>query len=143
MMRQTRTTQRGIGLLAAAALTMAIAGCGSDDDEASAQEQYCEAGVALRSSVASLTNVNLVSEGTSGLQDALSAVSDDLSDLRDAADTAVESDVEALENAVDDLGSSVSDLSGDISRENASALGAAIEEVANSAQAVFATLGDC
>ena len=121
---------------------MALAGCGSDD-EASAQEQYCEAGASLRSSVEALTNIDLISEGTSGLEDALNAVTDDLSTLRDTADAAAEPEVEALTDSVDDLQSSVSDLGGEITADNATALAAAVQSVGSSAQAVYDTLSDC
>lgn len=130
-------------MVAVAAITIAMVGCGSDEDEASAQEQYCEAGSALRSSIEALTSVNLIADGTSGLQDALDAVRDDLGDLADAADSAVESEVDTLRDSVSALQTSVGDLSGDISAENASALGTAVQSVGSSAQAVFATLSDC
>lgn len=143
MIRRTRKTQRGVGLIAAAAITMALAGCGSDDDELSAQEQYCEAGASLQSSVEALTNIDLISEGTSGLEDALNAVTDDLSTLRDTADSAAEPEVEALTDSVDELQSSVSDLGGEISADNATALAAAVQSVGSAAQAVYDTLSDC
>ena len=112
-------------------------------DGASAQVQYCEAGASLRESVASLTSLDLVAEGTSGLETAIDSVKGDLGQLRDAAGESSATEVDAFEGSVDELEGAFSDLGGDISVENASAVAAAVQSVASSAQAVYETLSDC
>jgi len=120
---------------------VALAGCG--DDEPSAQEQYCEAGESLESSVAALANLDLIAGGTDSLTAATDSVKDDLSELSDTASDAAADDVDALKQSVDDLSSAISDLGGEISTENASAVAAAVANVGTAAQAVYATLSDC
>lgn len=120
---------------------VALAGCG--DDETSAQDEYCEAGDSLRSSVAALADLNLITGGTDSLRAAVDAVQDDANELRDSASDAAADEVDALEQSVDDLESALGDLSGEISTANASALGSAIQDVGAAAQAVYGTLTDC
>lgn len=119
-----------------------LAGCGSDDDE-SAQDRYCQAGEALESSVSSLGDLDLVAEGTNGLNTAIDAIEDDVSELQDTASDAASDDIDALEQSVEDLKSALSDLSGEISSDNVSTLGTAVQSVIESAQAVYGTLTDC
>ena len=139
------SVRRSVGSLAlvgAVALT-GLAACSSDDDDESAQDRYCEAGESLRSSLEALTNVDLVAEGTSGLETAVEAVSDDVDTLQDTATDAAEGDVEALNEALDGLESSLSDLGDDVSEESTSQVTAAIEGVTAAASAVYDTLTDC
>jgi len=119
-----------------------LAGCGSDDDE-SAQDKYCEAGQSLESSVAALGNLDLVAEGTDGLESALGAAEDDVNELRDTASDAAADDVSALQESLDNLESAISDLGGEVTSENVSALSTAVQNVSTSAQAVYGTLSDC
>ena len=134
-----RTGYAAIGLVVGIGL---LAGCGSDDD-ASAQEKYCEAGQTLESSVAALANLDLVGGGTDGLESALETVKDAANDLGDSATDAADDEVSALEESVEALDDAISDLGGDISTENASTVATAVENVATSAQAVYGTLTDC
>lgn len=122
-------------------LALATAGCG--DDDKSSQETYCEAGESLESSVAALVNLDLIAEGTDGLNAALDSVEGDLEELRDAASDAAADEVDALRGSVEELESSISTLGGEITLENVSALGTAVENVATSAQGVYTTLTDC
>jgi prophage DNA circulation protein len=126
-----------------AALAVApLAGCGSDDD-ASAQDQYCEAGESLEASVSALGDLDLVAEGTSGLETALDAIDQDVNTLQDTASDASEDEVSAVKESVDDLESALSDLTGEITSDNVSALSTAVQSVAESAQALYGTLPDC
>ena len=120
---------------------VALAGCG--DDDTSAQEEYCAAGESLQSSVAALADLDLVAGGTDSLSAAVDSVQDDVSDLSDSASDAAADEIDALKQSVDDLESAFSDLADEISTENASALGAAIQNVGTAAQAVYGTLTDC
>ena len=121
---------------------VALAGCG-DDDDASAQEEYCAAGESLESSVAALANLDLIAGGTDSLSAAVDTVQDDVNELRDSASDAAADDVDALEQSVDDLESALADFVGEISTENTSALATAIQNVGAAAQAVYGTLTDC
>ena len=118
-----------------------LAGCGSDDE--TAQDEYCAAGDSLESSLGALTDLDVVAEGTDGLNAAVEKVSGDLGDLREAASGAAADDVSALQQAVDELKSAVSGLGGDLTAANAAAVGTAIRNVSASAQAVYETLADC
>ncbi|HUV19459.1 MAG TPA: hypothetical protein VMW33_13340 [Ilumatobacteraceae bacterium] len=140
--RMNHTGHRIRRLAAAACLgVLALGACGSDEE--SAQDQYCQAGDDLKSSLASLVDLDLIASGTDGLNDAIEQVSDDVDALRDSASDAAADDVEALEASVDALKNSVSELGGELSRDNLSAVGDSIGEVSASAQAVISTLSDC
>jgi uncharacterized protein YoxC len=120
---------------------LTLGACGSDEE--SAQDQYCQAGDDLKSSLASLVDLDLIASGADGLNDAIEQVTDDVDALRDSASDAAADDVEALEASVDALRDSVSTLGGELSRDNLSAVRDAIAEVSASAQAVISTLSDC
>ncbi len=145
MQTTTRMNHEGhrIRRLAAVACLgiLTLGACGSDEE--SAQDQYCQAGDDLKSSLASLVDLDLIASGTDGLNDAIEQVTDDVDALRDSASDAAADDVEALEASVDALRDSVSTLGGELSRDNLSAVRDAIAEVSASAQAVISTLSDC
>jgi hypothetical protein len=134
----------GVGLRSAAVATVlgavALTGCGSDE---SAQEKYCDAGESVRSSLASLTDLDLIAEGTDGLNSAVGDVRSDLNELSDAATDAAADEVDTLEDAVEGLEQAISDLSGGVSTDDAAALGTAIQGIGTAAEAVFGTLTDC
>ena len=143
--RGSKVAIRRRGLRAGAAAMLAgvvvVAGCGGDDE--SAQDRYCAAGESLESSLDELTGLDLVAEGTDGLTAAVDEVQSDLDDLRDSASEAAADEVSALEQAVDDLSDAISTLGGDLTSDNASAVGTAIENVATAARSVRDTLSDC
>lgn len=120
-----------------------LVGCGDDGDEGSAQDRYCDAGQSLEDSIRSLSDLDLVAEGTDGLESAIGAVRDDLTTLRDTATDATADDVESLSESVDELRNTLSDLGDEISAGNVSALRDAIRSVGSAAQAVYDTLTDC
>lgn len=128
-------------VLAAFLGAVALASCGDDDE--SAQEKYCAAGESLESSLGALTDLDLIAEGTDGLNAAVDEVRSDLEELGDSADEAAADEVDALEDSVDELEDAISALGGELTRDNATAVGAAIQTVGTSAQAVFDTLSDC
>lgn len=138
----TRRTGRRAGVAAMVAGLLIVAGCGDDDDE-SAQDQYCAAGESLRSSLDELADLDLVAGGTDGLTAAVDDVQSDLGDLRDSATEAADDEVGALEQAVDDLSDAISALGGDLTRDNVAGVGTAIGNVVAAAQSVLDTLGDC
>lgn len=145
MQTTARMNQTGHGIRRLAAVAclgvLTLGACGSDDE--SAQDQYCQAGADLKSSLASLVDLDLIASGTDGLNDAIEQVSDDVDALRDSASDATADDVEALETSVDALEESISALGGELSGDNLTAVRDAIGEVSASAQAVISTLSDC
>ena len=135
---------RAVGIGVAVVLALGgVAACSDDGDEPSAQEQYCEAGESLRSSVGSLADLDVVAEGTNGVESAVDQVADDVSELRDSASDAAADDVDALESAVSDLRDALSSLGDELTRENATAVIDAISSVSSAATAVYDTLSDC
>lgn len=138
-----RFRRHRVGAFAACTLlgVVALGGCG--DDEKSAQERYCEAGNEVESSVTALTNLDLIAEGTNGLEAAINDVQEDVSTLVDTASEAAADESAALEQSIESLQSAIEGLAGEISSDNVSALTTAIDDVSTSAQAVYATLSDC
>jgi len=131
-------------LLAAGVATLALvaAGCG-DDDGASDQDAFCDSADDLRASLDDLFSLDLISEGTSGVTEALEQVTDDAAALKDNAGAATADDIDTLETAIDDAENAVSDLTGSLSADNASSVGSAIEDVTGAATSVLDTLTDC
>ena len=138
------TRRRSVRVGAAVMLVAAVvaAGCGSDDDE-SAQDRYCAAGESFESSLDELAGLDLVAEGTDGLNAAVDQVQSNLDDLRDSASDAAADEVGALDQAVDGLTDAISTLGGDLTSDNATAVGTAIDNVSAAAQSVLDTLSDC
>lgn len=120
---------------------LVLVGCGDDDE--SAQDRYCAAGEQLEASITDLASLDLIAEGTNGLESAVDAVDEDLSALADAASEAAADEIDALEQSLSALDSALSGLAGEISAENVEALTAAVQAVGTSAQAVYGTLSDC
>jgi len=118
-----------------------LAACSSD--EQSAQEQYCEAGAALESNVDALLSVDVLSEGTDGVESALKAVEDSFDDLRDSGSDAASEATDAFDDALDELENALSDVGDDLTTENAAAVLGAIGSVQSSAADVYSTLSDC
>jgi hypothetical protein len=120
-----------------------LVACGDDDDGTTPQDAYCEAGAELRASVGELADLDLLSEGTNGLQTRVQAIEDDLSTMRAAASDAAADELDALRTAVGDLGDVLAAIPGDLSRQTLSDVSSAVTEVTSAAQDVYATLSDC
>lgn len=117
-----------------------LTACGGDE---SAQGDYCAAGEALESSLASLGDLDLVAVGTDGLRDAVAQVRDDLADVRSTASEAAADDVDVLDESIAALDDAISNLGGELTSENASSVGTAIQDVRGAARGVLDTLADC
>lgn len=117
-----------------------LTACGDDE---SAQDRYCNAGEDLQDSVAALTDVDLIAEGTDGLDSALDAITDDLDTLKDAATDTAADDVDAVEAAVSDFGDALSSLGGELSSENVDGVVTAVESMASAVNGLATTLTDC
>jgi hypothetical protein len=73
--------------------------------------QLCSAREALKTSIQDLTNVDVVKNGTSAVDAALTKVRDNLQAVKSSAHGQLSPQVDALQNAVDQLGKSISNLS--------------------------------
>lgn len=117
-----------------------LAACGDDE---SAQDRYCAAGDEFRASLDALLDLGVLAGGVPAVSEALDVVRADLTELRETASEAAVDEVEALEQAINGIGNSLSDVGGDLSIENAEAVGTAFSDAASAAQEVYATLADC
>lgn len=136
----TSRRTRGAGCAAAVLAIATLAGCGDDE---SAQDRYCEAGESLESSISALFSVNVISDGTSGVSEALDAVRGDVEELVDSASDATSGDVDALNDAVDGLNDAVGTAGDDLSEENVNGVVDAIDGVRAAFGSVTETLSDC
>ena len=137
----TRLFRRPLGLAVGAALALSIvAGCGSDGEQASPEEQFCAAGEDLRSELSSLASLDVVQGGIDGITASIDAIKGDLSDMRASGSEVAASEIETLQTSVDELSSSVEALGGDISVSNATAVATAVAAVGTSARGVLDAL---
>jgi len=144
-LRRPTERRRPRRVLASVALVglLAVFGCGSDDSEPSAEEQFCSASDDLRASVSALTELDLLAEGTDGVGSALDEIEAAAGELTDSAPAAAEEEVTALETAVDGLGTALSDLGGDLSVDNLSGVSDAVGDVGRAASGVYEKLTSC
>lgn len=95
------------------------------------------------SSITALADLDLIAEGTNGLESAIEAVRSDVNTLVDTATDAAADESDALEQAIGELESAIEGLAGSITADNVSSLVTAIQNVGSAAQAVYGTLSDC
>lgn len=112
----------------ASLLLLTAAACSDDDTPAA-----CSAAQDFADSLRSLTDVNVVSEGTDALQSGIDDVQASWADLKDAASDQFGDDVDELDAAVSDAGDTVSSLpeSGSLS-EAATSIGDALSGISTS-----------
>lgn len=125
---------RFLALVAATAVGLGAVTTACSDDEPSAEERLCEDRDALESSLRALRDVDIVAEGTSGVQAALSDVEEDLQALRDSASENFGDEVDALRDALDDLRTAVEGADG------IRGLGPAVQAVASAGSALAESL---
>jgi len=128
-------SSRALAAAVAACLSLGIAACGSD--EPSAQEAFCEAGDSLQTDINALADLDLISEGTAGLEERFTTITADLDQLRESGSDVASDEISALETAVDDFGAALDALGDDISVEGAKAAGTALTGIATAASGVF------
>ena len=94
--------------------TTGIAACGGDDDDsASSSPSLCDDSQALQSSVQDLKDVNVVENGTSSLQSAVTKVKDDADTLVTAAKDEFKPEVDDLTSALSTLATSIGNIVSD------------------------------
>lgn len=128
-----RRTGRVVRSVCAVTLGVTIlAACGD-----SAEDAFCDAGDSLRADIEGLGSVDIITNGTSALDEQFSAISSDLDDLRESgADVAAE-EIDALGSATESLGTALDGLQADISVEGAQGVADAVSGVATAANAVL------
>lgn len=122
-------------------LAGAAVACSDDSDDVSPEEAYCNAGESLQSSVEALLDLDVIAEGTNGVETAVDNVKSDFDEFKGAAENVTEDEAQALEGAIGDLESAFDSISDDgLSADNASAVIDAVTAMAAPAEAVFTTL---
>ena len=116
-----------------------LAACG-DDDDASPEEAFCDAGDSLQSDVQALGDLNIVAEGTAALEEQLGAIKSDLTEMKTSGYDVAGEQIANVETAVADLESSLQSLGGDLTVDNASDALDAVSQIVTSAQAVYTEL---
>lgn len=115
-------TAPATGATSAVETTASAAGSTASESSTAVSGDVCADREALRSSVADLTDVDLVAEGTNGVEPAVEAVKEDLAALRSSAESELEPEVQAVEDAVDELETAVADLGSGGAAEAATAV---------------------
>jgi hypothetical protein len=123
-MRKTGVIIVGLALLVGGG---AVA-CG--DDDASAEEQYCEALDGLEASIAELTALDPATASIDQIDEARDDIQSSLEDVDAAAEDVSADRVDDLDAAYDDLEGAVDDVSGDATVPEA------LEEITPEVQAV-------
>jgi hypothetical protein len=98
----------------------------STSESVASNAQLCSARDALKQSVQDLGNVNVIKNGTSGLDAAVNKVRDNLQAVKSASHGQLQPQVTAVQNALDQLGKSISNLGS----------GGSITDVVNAARSV-------
>jgi hypothetical protein len=124
-------------VVACVALGVLMVSCGDDDDSsATTVPEVCADREALRSSVAALEDLDVVAEGTNGLNAAVADVKEDLTELRASASDELQPQVQAVQDAVDELETAADNLDS----AGASAALTAVANVATSTATLLDTL---
>jgi ABC-type glycerol-3-phosphate transport system substrate-binding protein len=148
-----RTSRR---IAACLAVGLFLAACSSDDEnsappDSDATEEPSATSAAggdpcadrdeLRSSIDALTEVDVVAEGTNGLEPAIEAVTEDLAAVQESAGDDIQPEVDAVGSALDDVEAAVSNGSA----EDAAQIAASLSTLAGTASELLEALdaGPC
>ncbi len=97
-------------------------------------------GDSLESDVQALADLDIVAEGTDGLDEQLGAIESDLTEMMDAGTEVAGEQIAELETAIADLETSLDELGGDLTVDNATVAVDAVSRIVTSAQAVYTEL---
>ena len=106
IMQQAR---RISGATLVVALAFTAAACGGDDDDESAPT-LCDDVETLQSSVTDLKNVDVVANGVSALETAVSDVTTNVQTVADAAQDEFSDEVDALQESIQTLGTAITNV---------------------------------
>jgi hypothetical protein len=132
---RTTTSARALATGVASFLLLGATACGSD--EATAEEAFCDAGDSLQTDIDELADVDVVSEGTNGLEERFSTIEADLDQLRESGLDVASEEISALESAMDAFGAALDSLGDDISVERAQTASAALTGVVTASSGVL------
>ena len=107
----TRSRTAAFALVPFLALA-ALAGCSSDSSSDSSSASTCSDLQDLATEVRGLTDVNLISEGTSGITSQIDAIEAAWTQVESSSDEQFSGQLDALKSALDDLGDTLSGASG-------------------------------
>jgi len=122
-----------------AAAASAVATSSSANDAAD-KEQVCAARDELKTSVAALTSVSLLTGGTSGIQAAVGQVQTDLTAVKTAGQQTYGTEVDAMQSAVDGLKTAAGKLGSGDAAGNLQSVGTAIAATGVAAEDLFSKL---
>lgn len=94
----------------AAVVVLAVACSGDDESDATPTPSVCDQADAVRQSVESLADLNVIASGTDGLTAAVDDVRTEVQALRQTVSDDVRPEAEALETAVDDAKETLSNI---------------------------------
>lgn len=122
-----------------------FAACGDDDDSATPTPSVCDDADALRESVESLTELDVVATGTDGLKAAIDEVLADVEALAGSASDLLAPDVDTLQQAVEDGRDTLSDIPDDATLvDRLTAVTAALTDISSAWTGLQETLsGEC
>jgi hypothetical protein len=121
------------------ALALVVAACDDDNDDdatTSAEEAFCADAESLEASIDNLVNLDVVAEGTNGVETALDAVKEDFDSLKESGQEVASDELDALDTALNDLDESLQAAGDDLSAENATAVVGDVSSAATAAQGV-------
>jgi hypothetical protein len=134
------TATAGVATTIAASATTAPAATGTTvaGSSAAPSTDVCADRDELASSVDALQDVDLVAEGTNGVEAAIADVKDDLEAVRASAGAELQPQVEAVQDAIDELEATVDSLDSDGAGEALTA----VSNLAGAAGTLLASLED-
>jgi hypothetical protein len=127
-----------------------ISACGGDDSSSSSpaseattmtaapDEQLCEDREALEDSIDALTDVDVIAEGTSGVEEAVTNVQDSVQALSSSAAEDFQPEVDATRAALEELETAL----GDTESAGVTGVVSAIEDVVSTGDALLQSLQD-
>ena len=109
---------RRIVALAMVGISLVLVGCGGDNSSSPSVATVttttiapiCSERDALTASIADLKNVDIVKNGVSSLQTALTAVTDNLKGVASAASQELQPEIQALQDSLAQLGTAIKDV---------------------------------
>jgi hypothetical protein len=134
---------RVIVVLMVALFAGAAVACGDDDSsdaDSTATPSVCDQRAALEDSVAALSSLDVIAEGTNGLNAAVDDVEADIDSLAAVTSSEVQAEVDALNEAIDRADETFSDLNDESLLAAAAEVALTIADVALAGEALVSAL---
>lgn len=125
-----------------------LAACGSDSESSSttttptttAEQAYCADVDQLQSDVTSLSDMDIVADGTDAVTAKIDELRADVATLKTSAGEVASAEVDALETSLDDLQTSLDSVSGDLTLQNAAGVMSSAGQAITAGTALISTL---